>query len=129
MLYAKALLSFSQRTTWWRLKKLCGQVAAYREGRLLAVGSPDQLRTRDGQKAEIIGRGFSDQLLAKLRQRIEVEQAEVMNNCLSLRLKHDEEIAPLISLLVSEGAQVEEVRRDRASLEDVFLTLMEEEKQ
>lgn len=100
-----------------------------REGRLLAVGSPDQLRTRDGQKAEIIGRGFSDQLLAKLRQRIEVEQAEVMNNCLSLRLKHDEEIAPLISLLVSEGAQVEEVRRDRASLEDVFLTLMEEEKQ
>jgi hypothetical protein len=31
-------------------------------------------------------------------------------------------------LLVSEGAQVEEVQRGSASLEDVFLTLMEEEK-
>jgi hypothetical protein len=28
-----------------------------------------------------------------------------------------------------EGAEIEEVRREKASLEDVFLTLMEEEKQ
>jgi ABC-2 type transport system ATP-binding protein len=36
--------------------------------------------------------------------------------------------APLVSLIVSAGAQVEEVRRGNASLEEVFLTLMEEEK-
>jgi ABC-2 type transport system ATP-binding protein len=111
-------------------EKLCAQVAVIRQGKLLAVGSPDELRTREGgQKAEIVGRGFSDQLLAKLRQRAEVEQAEVMNGRLSLSLKGDVEIAPLVSLVVIEGAEVEEVRRDKASLEDVFLTLMEEEKQ
>jgi ABC-2 type transport system ATP-binding protein len=110
-------------------EKLCSQVAVIRQGKLLAVGSPDELRKRKGgHKAEIIGTGFADPLLAKLRQRAEVERAEVMNGRLSLTLKGEVEIAPLVSLLVSEGAQVEEVRRDRASLEDVFLTLMEEER-
>jgi hypothetical protein len=32
-----------------------------------------------------------------------------------------------VSLLVQAGAEVLEVRRGKASLEDVFLTLMEEE--
>jgi hypothetical protein len=30
-------------------------------------------------------------------------------------------------MLVEQGAQIEEVVRDKASLEDVFLTLVEEE--
>jgi hypothetical protein len=34
----------------------------------------------------------------------------------------------LVSLVVSAGVQVEEVRRGQASLEEVFLTLMEEER-
>jgi ABC-2 type transport system ATP-binding protein len=110
-------------------EKLCAQVAVIRQGKLLAVGSPDELRKRDGgNKAEIVGRGFSAAVLDKLRQRTEVEKAEVTNGRLSLRLKDGVEIAPLVSLLVSEGAEVEEVRRDKASLEDVFLTMMEEEK-
>jgi hypothetical protein len=36
-------------------------------------------------------------------------------------------MAPLVSLIVQSAAEVEEVRRGKASLEDVFLTLMEEE--
>jgi ABC-2 type transport system ATP-binding protein len=37
-------------------------------------------------------------------------------------------MGPLVSLLVHAGAEIEEVRRGKASLEDVFLTLMEEER-
>jgi hypothetical protein len=33
-----------------------------------------------------------------------------------------------VSLLVEHGAAVEEVRKEQASLEEVFLTLMEEER-
>ncbi len=36
-------------------------------------------------------------------------------------------MGPLVRLLVQAGAEVEEVHRGKASLEDVFLTLMEEE--
>jgi ABC-2 type transport system ATP-binding protein len=38
------------------------------------------------------------------------------------------DVAPLVNLVVSAGVQVEEVRRGKASLEEVFLTLMEEER-
>jgi ABC-2 type transport system permease protein len=39
-------------------------------------------------------------------------------------VEHDESVAPLVSRLISEGAQIEEVRRADASLEDVFLHLV-----
>jgi len=44
---------------------------------------------------------------------------------------HDSAVdtAPLVSLLVQQGVEVAEVRREQASLEDVFLTLMTEESQ
>ena len=42
-------------------------------------------------------------------------------------LRGESKMGPLVSLLVHAGAEVEEVRRGKASLEDVFLTLMEEE--
>lgn len=112
-------------------EKLCQRVAVIRGGKLLTVGHPDELRATsgsDGLHAEISGRGFNDQVLALLRARPEVATVELNNGRLSLNLKSNVEIAPLISLLVSQGAEVEEVRKGKASLEDVFLTLMEEEK-
>jgi ABC-2 type transport system ATP-binding protein len=35
--------------------------------------------------------------------------------------------APLVSVIVQNGGEVEEIRRGEASLEEVFLTLMKEE--
>ncbi len=110
-------------------EKLCGRVGVIRGGRLLAVGSPDQLRAQTGgPRVEIVGSGFTPELLARLQGRPEVVAAEVRNSHLALELRGDAEMAPLVNLLVAGGAQVEEVRRGKASLEEVFLTLMEEEK-
>lgn len=111
-------------------EKLCTQVAVIRQGRLLAVGSPDELRARTGgQEAEIVGHGFTEQLLATLLAQPEVAQAEVRNGHLHIAMRGErDEIGPLVSLLVQAGATVEEVRRGSASLEDVFLTLMREER-
>ena len=50
------------------------------------------------------------------------------DNRLSILLRESVEVAPLISLLVGSGVEVEEVLKDKASLEEVFLMLMEEEK-
>jgi ABC-2 type transport system ATP-binding protein len=110
-------------------EKLCGQVAVIRAGKLVAVGHPDQLRARaGGPRVEILGHGFHDSALALLRGRPEVAAVEVQNGRLAVDLRHETPAAPLVSLLVSAGVQVEEVRRGKASLEDVFLTLMEEAK-
>jgi hypothetical protein len=45
-----------------------------------------------------------------------------------LDLKEAAETAPLVALIVKSGGAVEEVHKDKGSLEDVFLTLMEEER-
>ncbi len=110
-------------------ERLCSQVAVIREGKLVAIGSPDELRARSGgPRLEIVGRGFSDRVLGALRARPEVAVVDVHNSHLTIDLSEDVDSAALVSLAVAEGVQVQEVRRGKASLEEVFLTLMEEEK-
>lgn len=109
-------------------EKLCHQVAIIRQGKLVAVGHPDELRAQSGSpRLEVIGKGFSEQALARLRARPEVVAAEATNGHLAIELRQETTAAPLVSLLVDAGVQVEEIRRGKASLEEVFLTLMEEE--
>jgi ABC-2 type transport system ATP-binding protein len=110
-------------------EKLCARVGVIRQGKLLTVGSPDELRGSKGApQAEIVGDGFNEQMLTLLRGMPEVAQAELQNGHLLINLHGESKIGPLVSLIVESGGQVEEVRRGKASLEEVFLTLMEEDK-
>jgi ABC-2 type transport system ATP-binding protein len=109
-------------------EKLCSLVAVIRQGKLVAVGSPAELRKRGGgQRTEITGSGFTDAVLAALRQQAGVLQAFVENGRLMLVLENGAGVAPLVSLIVRQGGEVQEVRSGQGSLEDVFLTMMEEE--
>ena len=110
-------------------EKLCSRVAVIRQGKLVVVGHPDELRAQAGSpQIEVIGSGFSEGVLNQLRARPEVSAVEMQNSRLSIYLHEDVDVAPLVSLMVSAGVQVEEVRKGKASLEEVFLTLMEEDK-
>jgi ABC-2 type transport system ATP-binding protein len=110
------------------VEKLCSKVGVIRKGSLVAQGHPDELRARaSGPRVEVFGRGFGENVLTLLRARPEVAAVQAQNGRLSINLSRETATAPLVNLLVSAGAQVEEVRRGKASLEEVFLTLMEEE--
>ena len=109
-------------------ERLCSQVAVIRQGKLIAMGHPDELRAQTGSpRLEILGRGFSESAISLLRKAPQVVAAEKRNGRLIIELSADADPAPLIGLAVGAGVQVEEVRRGEASLEDVFMTLMEEE--
>ncbi|MBN1659812.1 MAG: ABC transporter ATP-binding protein [Anaerolineae bacterium] len=109
-------------------ERLCQQVAVIRQGHVVALGHPDELRARaGGTRVEIIGRGFHAPVLASLRARPEVAAVSATNGHLTIDLHTGADTAPLVSSLVTAGVQVEEVRRGTASLEDVFLTLVQEE--
>lgn len=108
-------------------EKLCSQVAVIRNGKLVAVGHPDELRARTGgPQLDVFGRGFSEEVQAQLRSRPEVSAVQVNNGHMTIDLRSDLDTAPLINLIVLGGGQVQEVRRGVASLEDVFVTLMDE---
>ncbi len=110
-------------------ERLCAQVAVIRQGSLVAIGHPDRLRARaGGPRVEIVGRGFNEDALALLRARPEVTAAQVYGDHLAIDLHEETDTAPLVSLLVGAGVAVEEVRRGKASLEEVFVTLMQEER-
>jgi ABC-2 type transport system ATP-binding protein len=110
-------------------ERMCGLVGVIRQGRLISLGHPDDLRRRSGgPRAEIVGTGFGDGTLDLLRARPEVAQAEVQNGHLVIDLRGETQVAPLVSLIVANGGQIEEVRKGSASLEEAFLALMEEEK-
>jgi ABC-2 type transport system ATP-binding protein len=109
-------------------ERLCGLVGVIRQGRLLAVGPPDDLRAGSGRpQVEIEGSGFTEEAMEKLREQPEVAGLEVRDGRLQIELRDDASVAPLVRLLVYEGAAVEEVRKRRASLEEAFLSLMAEE--
>jgi ABC-2 type transport system ATP-binding protein len=107
-------------------ERLCAQVGVIRDGRLLAVGSPESLRARqDSGRVDIIARGLTSDVVAALRARTDVVASLTVNDGrLSVSLTSGASPAPIVALLVQHDVEVEEVRRARATLEDAFLDLM-----
>ena len=109
-------------------EKLCAQVGVIRSGKLLLVGSIDELRTgKDSSQLVITGSGFTDGILDQLRRQPVVEGVTKQNGHLEITLSNPADISCVLGLLIRAGAQIEEVHKNRASLEEVFLKMMEEE--
>jgi ABC-2 type transport system ATP-binding protein len=109
-------------------EKLCAQVGIIRSGKLLACGPLEELRSQaGGPKLEVTGHGFTTELIQKIQSLPDIESATLQNSLLTITLKRTIDTAPLVSLLVGSGIQVEEVRRGAASLEDAFLALVDED--
>ena len=109
-------------------EKLCALVGVIRAGKLLTVGHPDTLRATTGAPhVEVYGRGFTDEVLAALRAYPEIRNVQMRDSHLHLTLAQPMDNAPLVRLLVNAGVDIEEVRKGKNSLEEVFLTLMEEQ--
>ena len=93
----------------------------------MMVGSPDELKLKNGAGfVEIVGSGFTPQILEELRNLPLVDSVQQKDRHIRVELKKGMESTSLIPLLVSKGVEIEEVRKGKASLEDVFLTMMEE---
>lgn len=109
-------------------EKLCAQIGVIRNGKLLSVGSPDQLtRGKAANRLEIKGNGFTQQILSQLRNQPQVESVIERNSHLEITLSNIAEASSIVSFLINAGAQIEEVHKNKANLEDVFLKMMEEE--
>jgi ABC-2 type transport system ATP-binding protein len=110
-------------------EKICAQIAVIRQGRLVALGSPDELRAKTGKPQVVItGYGFTQHALNVLQQRNEVESVEQKDHHLVLHMRLEPDIPTLIGLLAGEGVQVTEVHQGKANLEETYLQLMEEER-
>jgi ABC-2 type transport system ATP-binding protein len=108
-------------------EKVCQQVGVIRSGKLLMVGSPDKLRLEKGSAfIEVVGSGFSDAVIHSLNQLRGVESVARNDQHIRINVTEGVDTGFLVPFLVQQGVNIEEVRKGQASLEDVFLTMMEE---
>ncbi len=111
-------------------EKLCNRVGVIRQGKLVTVGSLDELRKQAGSpRVEITGHRFNAGVISALHAYPQVADVrrEAVNGSerLIIDLTQEMEAAPFISTIISAGGQIEEVSHARASLEDVFLKLVQ----
>ncbi len=107
---------------------LCGSLAIMRRGRIVAAGSLDELRGPGAAPTvEIVGRGFTEQVISLISRRPEIAGVKRVDNRLLLELTGDFDTAPLVSLLVESSADVEEVRKHPAGIDTILAALLQEE--
>lgn len=110
-------------------EKMCQLVAVIRQGKLLQIGKPEELRRQTGTpQVTIFGSNFSTSVMAELKLLPDVANVEEHSDHILIHLKRKISNASLVTWLANQGVQIEEVKSGQASLEEVFLTLMEEEK-
>jgi ABC-2 type transport system ATP-binding protein len=106
-------------------ERLCDLVAVIRRGRLLALGTPQELRRGAGdQRLIVIGRRLGAGADA-MQHDPRVRSVELHDHLLTLQLAPDVDLADIVRRLVGAGAEVEEARREAATLEDAFVRLVE----
>lgn len=106
-------------------ERLCSLVGVIRRGTLLDFGTPAALRSSRGAPVvRIAGHGIDDDLVAALARTPGVASAERANEGLVVHIAPDGDVPAIVQWLVARGVGIEEVRRDRASFEDVFLELV-----
>ena len=109
-------------------EKICDRVGVINKGKLLTVGSPDELRLQKSTYSiTVVGRGFSETLLEELRAMPDVESVELQDHHLVVHFKQETDSGKLVQFLAGKGVLIDEVRKGKASLEEAFLALLEEQ--
>jgi len=105
-------------------ERLCDLVGVIRRGRLAALGPPSSLRPDESAIVRVTGTGLDADIVAAVRAVPGVVEASLADGAVELRLAEGALVAPVVTMLVSRGVGIEEVRRNRQSLEEAFLELV-----
>jgi len=104
------------------VEQICDRVAVIDAGRLVADGTPGELRAALGSEGLIIAAAPQEQALTCLRERAGVEAAVTPDGMLRVTVD-PARAGELNRLLVEAGVEVRELRPIRHSLEEAFLEL------
>jgi ABC-2 type transport system ATP-binding protein len=105
-------------------ERLCGLVAIVRAGKLAAWRSGSCAAARE-RRAGIHGKGFTRHWFKACFPGGSIRG--LRNEHMEVELRPGSELSGIVAHLVGHGAQVEEVRRGKASLEEVFMDLVVDE--
>jgi len=106
-------------------ERLCARIGIINKGRVVALGTPAELRDAVGSASIIIrGPSITPAHVAMLRTRAGIVNLTLLEDGVQLVLAPNATVTPLVRALIEHGAEIEEVRRERPTLERTFLDLI-----
>jgi ABC-2 type transport system ATP-binding protein len=106
-------------------ERLCARIGIINKGHVVALGTPAELRDAVGAASIIIrGPSITPAHVAMLRTRAGIVNLTLLEDGVQLVLAPNATVTPLVRALIEHGAEIEEVRRERPTLERTFLDLI-----
>jgi ABC-2 type transport system ATP-binding protein len=107
-------------------ERLCDLVGVIRRGQLAALGPPSSLHPNESGVVRVTGTGIDDDTVAAAAMVPGVLSARLTDGALEVRFADGVRPSELVMMLVQRGVAIDEVRRDRPTLEETFLELVNE---
>lgn len=109
-------------------EKLCTLVGIINHGQMVALDQPERLRAHAGgnTRVEISGHVIDDHVLDLVRAQPQVASITRKDDRMIVEMTDKSGAGPIVALLVQAGVMVEEVHREKANLEDIFLALVQQ---
>jgi ABC-2 type transport system ATP-binding protein len=109
-------------------ERLCALIGIINRGRIVALGTPGELRDAVAAPSVVIrGPTITPAHVAMLNTRSGVSALTLIEGGVQIVLAPNASIAPIVRSLIEHGADIEEVRRERPTLERTFLELIADE--
>jgi ABC-2 type transport system ATP-binding protein len=121
-------VSFFISTHYMDEAELCDRLALMNYGRLIAVGTPAELKRKvvGGERIELVTANAASTITVLKCSRL-VREVEISNGAIQLTVDDAASAIPtLTSLLKEHGVDVLQIRQLQPSLEDVFIKLVQE---
>ncbi len=110
------------------VQRICNRIALIDRGEIKLYGRLEELQRRMGHGGIRIETAdpVSDGVMGELRRNPGIAISEKQERMLSLSLKEGVTVQDIIGLLSNLGVKIEQVRREEASLEDIYTTILRE---
>jgi ABC-2 type transport system ATP-binding protein len=102
------------------VEALCDRAAILNRGRLLRVGTLQEMTSTGDSAMEVVATGITRESVAGLLGAVRSVEASETPGGLNLVVKNEDEIEPTIALIRRAGGRLVSVNPRRASLEDLF---------
>ena len=102
------------------MQLLCDRVGIINNGKLIKVCTMEELEKMNSSSRYFIKVSDADKAVKLLEGNEKASDIEVNDNILSAGI-NEEDIASIVRLLVTEGVDISEVKKNESSLEEVFL--------
>jgi len=118
-------------TTWNEVQRICNRIALIHKGQIRLYGELEQFKREMGQgglvieTTETVPAAILDELL-KLQ---DVSVREQKDHALILNIGKNVEVSGIITLFASRVWKIEQVKKQEASLEDMYTAIVKESEQ